>query len=87
MAEPGAALGLLSFDGAARGNTKERPKMSGSTARTEDARARMSAENRQRVEAYFIDHCARRYEEIFDQVARARRAAPASQLVGQERAR
>lgn len=43
-------------------------------------RARMGAHNRDRVEAFYIDHCARRYELLFEQVTercRGDAAAPA----------
>jgi glycosyltransferase involved in cell wall biosynthesis len=34
------------------------------------ARKRMGAENRRRVEEFFIDRCASRYEDVFDNVIR-----------------
>jgi glycosyltransferase involved in cell wall biosynthesis len=38
-------------------------------------RARMGATNRARVERYFIDECARRYEVVFEETLRSRSAA------------
>ena len=38
-------------------------------------RARMGEANRARVERYFIDECARRYETLFEDAVRGRRAA------------
>ena len=44
-------------------------------AESTELRERCSAENRNRVENYFIDRCAQQYEEIFEATLRAARAS------------
>lgn len=39
-----------------------------------DRRRAIAAHNRKRVEAFFIEHCARRYEELFEEVLAHRKA-------------
>lgn len=43
--------------------------------------ARIGAENRRRVESYFIDRCAARYEALFREVVEARRGRPDARAV------